>query len=164
MATISFHGDPLHTNGELPAVGRTAPDFLLTNGKLEDVSLAAFAGKKKLLNIVPSLDAPVCAASARIFNQKASALDNAVVLVVSADLPFAQSRFCATEGLKNIVPLSTMRSDFALDYGVKIVDGILAGLTARAVVVIDANDKIAYSQLVSEVTGEPDYQSALAAL
>ncbi len=164
MATISFQGNPLNTSGDLPAIGSGAPDFSLVNSKLTDVSLATYQGKKKILNIVPSLDTPTCAASTRKFNEKAAKLDNAVVLVVSADLPFAQSRFCETEGLKNVHPLSTFRSNFADDYGVRLVDTFLAGLTARAVVIIDENNKIIYTQLVGEIADEPDYDSALAAL
>lgn len=164
MATIAFQGKPLHTSGELPAAGSRAPDFKLVNGKLADVTLATYAGKRKILNIVPSLDTPVCAASARKFNEKANKLENTVVLVISADLPFAQSRFCETEGLSNVIPLSTFRSGFADDYGVRLTDSILAGLTARAVIVVDENDKIAYTQLVNELTHEPDYDSVLAAL
>lgn len=164
MATITFLGKPLHTSGELPAVGSKAPDFSLVSTELVDVKLANYAGKRKVLNIVPSLDTPTCAASTRKFNQKASHLDNTVVLVVSADLPFAQSRFCETEGLKDVIPLSTFRSNFAEEYGVKIADTLLAGLTARAVVIIDENDQVIYTQLVTDVAQEPDYESALAAL
>jgi thiol peroxidase len=164
MATIAFQGKPIHTSGDLPAIGSRAPDFKLVNGKLTDVTLAAYSGRRKILNIVPSLDTPVCAASTRKFNEKASKLENTVVLVVSADLPFAQCRFCETEGLKNVIPLSTFRSGFADDYGVRLTDSILAGLTARAVVVIDENDKVVYTQLVNELTHEPDYDSVLAAL
>jgi thiol peroxidase len=164
MATIAFQGKPLHTSGELPSIGSKAPDFKLVNGKLADVTLATYAGKRKVLNIVPSLDTPVCAASTRKFNEKAGKLDNTVVLVISADLPFAQCRFCETEGLKNVIPLSTFRSGFADDYGVRLTDSILAGLTARAVVVIDEKDRIIYNQLVNELTHEPDYDSVLTVL
>ena len=164
MATITFQGNALHTSGDLPAVGSKAPDFTLVNSELADVTLATYSGKKKVLNIVPSLDTPVCAASTRKFNEKASSLNNTVVLAVSADLPFAQGRFCEAEGLKDVVPLSTFRYSFADDYGVNIIDSALAGLTARAVVVIDENDQVTYVQLVSEVTEEPDYDSALAVL
>ncbi|WP_020159588.1 thiol peroxidase [Methylobacter marinus] len=164
MATIKFQGKPLHTSGELPAVGSKAPDFTLVNGKLQEVNLATYAGKRKILNIVPSLDTPVCAASTRKFNQKASGLDNTVVLVISADLPFAQGRFCEAEGLKNVIPLSTFRSAFTDDYGVHITDTVLAGLAARAIVILDENDNVIYTQLVDEVANEPDYESALAAL
>lgn len=164
MATITFQGKPLHTSGELPAVGSKAPDFTLVNGKLADVTLATYAGKKKVLNIVPSLDTPTCAASTRKFNEKASHLYHTVVLVISADLPFAQCRFCEVEDLKHVIPLSTFRSSFADDYGVKLVDTFLAGLTTRAVVIIDEHDNVVYTQLVSELANEPDYESALAAL
>jgi Peroxiredoxin len=164
MATISFQGKPLNTSGELPAVGSAAPDFLLTNAKLADVSLATYAGKRKVLNIVPSLDTPTCATSTRVFNEKASHLYNTVVLAVSADLPFAQCRFCEVEGLKDVIPVSTFRSDFAEVYGVKLVDTFLAGLTARAVVIIDEHDKVIYTELVHELAHEPNYESALAAL
>lgn len=164
MATIKFQGNPLHTSGELPTVGSKAPDFILVNGKLADVTLATYAGKKKVLNIVPSLDTPTCAMSTRKFNEKASKLDNTVVLVISADLPFAQCRFCETEGLKDVIPLSTFRSSFADDYGVKLTDTFLAGLTARAIVIIGEDDKVLYTQLVDELASEPDYDSALAAL
>jgi thioredoxin-dependent peroxiredoxin len=164
MATITFQGKPLHTCGELPAVGDNAPDFKLVNGRLVDVTLATYAGKKKILSIVPSLDTPTCAASTRKFNEKAARLENAVVLIVSADLPFAQGRFCEAEGIKNVVPVSTFRSNFADDYGVKLIDSILAGLTARAVVIIDENNKVIHSQLVNEIADEPDYESALAVL
>jgi thiol peroxidase len=164
MATISFQGKPLHTSGDLPVVGSKAPDFSLVNSKLVDVNLASFAGKRKVLNIVPSLDTPTCATSTRIFNEKAAHLYNTVVLVVSADLPFAQCRFCEVEGLKHVTALSTFRSDFADIYGVKLVNTFLAGLTARAIVVIDELDTVIYTQLVGELANEPDYESALASL
>lgn len=164
MATIKFQGNPLHTSGELPAVGSKAPDFTLVDGKLADVTLAAYTGKKKVLNIVPSLDTPTCAMSTRKFNEKASKLDNTVVLVVSADLPFAQCRFCETEGLSDVIPLSTFRSSFAIDYGVKLTDTFLAGLTARAIVILGEDNTVLYTQLVNELANEPDYDSALAAL
>lgn len=164
MTEITFQGKPIHVSGILPKVGQKAPDFSLTNSKLNDVSLATFADKKKLLNIVPSLDTPTCAISARKFNEKASRLKDTVVLMVSADLPFAQDRFCGKEGLKDVIPLSTFRSDFANDYGVMITDSILAGLTTRAVVIIDKQDKVAYTQLVKEIANEPDYEAALQSL
>ncbi len=165
MATITFKGQTIHTNGDLPPVGSKAPDFQLVDGELNTVTLADFRGKKKLLNIVPSLDTSVCAESARRFNELASQVPNTVMLVISADLPFAQKRFCAAEGIKNIIPLSMMRSKkFAEDYGVLITDGPLAGLAARAVVVLDENDKVVYTQLVPEIGQEPDYEAALAAL
>jgi thiol peroxidase len=165
MATVTLKGNPIHTIGDLPALGAQAPDFKLVDGDLQNVSLAAWRGKKKVLNIVPSLDTSVCATSTRKFNEKASALPNTVVLVVSSDLPFASKRFCTTEGLKNVVPLSLMRSrDFAKDYGVLITDGPLQGITARAVVVLDANDKVIHRQLVPEIGQEPDYDAALKAV
>ena len=164
MTTISFQKKPLNTVGELPAVGTKAPDFSLVNSKLSDATLATYQGKKKVLNIVPSLDTPTCAASTRKFNEKAAHLYNTVVLVISLDLPFAQCRFCEVEGLKHVIPLSTFRSSFAEDYGVKIVDTVLAGLTARAVIIIDEHDQVIYTELVSELTNEPDYESALHAL
>jgi thioredoxin-dependent peroxiredoxin len=164
MATITFQGNPLHTSGELPGIGSKAPAFSLVNSKLQDVTLATYAGKKKVLNIVPSLDTPTCAASTRKFNQKASGLYNTVVLVISADLPFAQDRFCSTEGLKDVVPLSTFRSNFARDYGVMLIDSILAGLTARAVIIIDEQDTVIYAELVAEIAHEPNYEHALATL
>lgn len=165
MATVTLRGNPIHTNGELPAVGSAAPDFTLVNGDLKDVTLREFKGKKKVLNIVPSLDTGVCAASTRKFNERAGSLENSVVLVISADLPFAQKRFCSAEGLKNVVPLSLMRGrSFAKDYGVLLVDGPMEGICARAVVVLDENDKVRYTQLVKEIAEEPDYDAAQAAL
>jgi thiol peroxidase len=165
MAQITHKGNPIHTSGDLPALGAKAPDFKLTGGDLKDVSLADYQGKKKILNIVPSLDTGVCATSTRKFNEKAGALANTVVLVVSADLPFASKRFCTTEGLQNVVPLSLMRSkEFAQAYGVLIQDGVLAGITARAVVVVDENDRVVHRQLVPEIGQEPDYDAALAAV
>jgi thiol peroxidase len=165
MATVTLHGDACNTNGDLPVVGSSAPDFHLVDGKLGDVHLADYSGKKKILNIVPSLDTPTCATSAKTFNEKVAGRDDVVVLVVSADLPFAQGRFCEAEGLKNVIPLSLMRTrGFAKDYGVLITDGPLAGVTARAIVVIDENDKVVYTQLVGEIGDEPDYDAALAAV
>lgn len=165
MATVTLQGTQMHTNGELPEVGSEAPDFKLTNGDLADVSLADFAGKKRLLNIVPSLDTPTCAESARKFNEKFSDRNDAVCLVISADLPFAQGRFCSTEELENVVPLSMMKSkQFAKDYGVLITDGPLEGLAARAIVIVDEDGKVTYTQLVKEIADEPDYEAALNAL
>ncbi len=164
MATITFQGKPINTIGDLPAVGSNAPDFKLTNRKMLDVDLSAYAGKRKVLNIVPSLDTPTCQASTRKFNEKAAHLHNTAVLVISADLPFAQARFCEIEGIKHVEALSTFRSGFAHDYGVELLDSILAGLTARAVLVIDENDRVIYTELVSEIADEPDYTTALAAL
>jgi thiol peroxidase len=163
MAHVTLQGNPCNTNGELPPVGADAPGFTLTNGDLQDVTLAEFAGKKKLLNIVPSLDTPVCATSTKKFNQHANARDDLVVLIISADLPFAMTRFCSAENTNAVKTLSMMRDKkFARDYGVLLEDGPLAGLTARAVVLIDENGKVVYTQLVPEITEEPDYDSALA--
>jgi thiol peroxidase len=164
MTTLTFQGTPLHTSGELPPIGQTAPDFRLVDNTLSDVTLSTYAGKRKVLNCVPSLDTPVCAASARKFNEKAAGLNNTVVLVISADLPFAQNRFCETEDLKDVIPLSTFRSTFAEDYGIKLVDTFLAGLNARALVILDENNTVIYTQLVGELANEPDYESALAVL
>ncbi len=165
MATVTLKGTPIHTNGDLPAAGAKAPDFKLTNGELKDVTLADFKGKRKVLNIVPSLDTAVCATSTRKFNEKAGKMRNAVVLVVSADLPFASKRFCTTEGLENVIPLSLMRDrSFAKDYGVLLQDGPLQGICARAVVVLDENDKVIHRELVPEIGQEPDYDAALKAL
>jgi thiol peroxidase len=165
MADITLKGNPIHTNGDLPAVGSEAPDFKLVAGDLSDKSLENYAGRKKLLNIVPSLDTGVCAASARKFNESFASRDDAVALVISADLPFAAGRFCSTEGLENVVPLSMMRSkNFAKDYGQLIVDGPLAGLSARAVVVLDTDNKVLYTEQVPEIGQEPDYDAALKAL
>jgi thiol peroxidase len=165
MAQVTLKGNPIHTNGDLPAVGAKAPDFRLTGGDLKDVTLADYRGKKKVLNIVPSLDTSVCATSTRKFNERAGKLADTVVLVVSADLPFASKRFCTTEGLQNVVPLSLMRDkNFATDYGILIQDGPLQGICGRAVVVLDANDKVVYRQLVPEIGQEPDYEAALKAI
>ncbi|MGA9851343.1 MAG: thiol peroxidase [Gammaproteobacteria bacterium] len=165
MAKITLRGNPIHTNGELPKTGSKAPDFKLTTKDLKDVSLADYKGKKKLLNIVPSLDTPVCALSTKKFNDHAKAHKDSVILIVSADLPFAMGRFCGVEHLENVVPLSLMRDKkFAQDYGVLIQDGPMAGITARAVVVLDANDKVIHSELVPEIANEPDYEKALKAL
>ncbi|KOR30450.1 thiol peroxidase [Achromatium sp. WMS2] len=165
MAQITLKGSPCNTNGALPAVGTQVPDFSLVAGDLRDVTLADYAGKKKLLNIVPSLDTPVCATSSRKFNETFANREDAVALVISADLPFAAGRFCSIEGIKNVIPLSMMRDKtFAQDYGVLITDGPLAGLTARAVVVLDANNHVLYTQLVPEIVEEPDYQAAMQAL
>ncbi|MBP6243236.1 MAG: thiol peroxidase [Chromatiaceae bacterium] len=165
MAQTALQGNPVQLSGDLPAVGSSAPDFSLTAGDLSDVSLATYAGKKKLLNIVPSLDTGVCAASTKKFNEMMAGRADAVALVISADLPFASGRFCGAEGITNVINLSMMRSrNFAKDYGVLINDGPLAGITARAVVVLDANNQVVYTQLVPEITQEPDYDAAMAAL
>lgn len=165
MTTVTLRGNPTEVAGKLPQPGDTAPDFSLVASDLSDVTLTTYAGKRKLLNIVPSLDTPTCATSTRKFNEEAGGLANTVVLVISADLPFAANRFCATEGLKNVVHLSTMRGrEFMRNYGVEIVTGPRIGLTARAVVVLDENDKVLHSQLVNEITSEPDYAAVLEVL
>ncbi|MFZ2636693.1 MAG: thiol peroxidase [Rectinemataceae bacterium] len=164
MATITLKGSTIHTSGSLPAVGSSAPGFKLTRDSLADVALSDFAGKVKVLNIVPSLDTGVCAASARAFNKAADSLGDAVVLTISRDLPFAQKRFCEAEGIKAVVTLSELRNrKFGADYGVEIVDGPMAGLLSRAVVVLDRTDKVVYVEQVPEIGHEPDYASALAA-
>lgn len=165
MATITLQGNPIHTSGELPSVGQQAPQVQLVDKDLNDITLDNYKGKKKLLNIVPSLDTPVCATSTQKFNKFAAGRDDAVMLVISADLPFAQNRFCTGENIDKVIPLSTMRSNqFSKDYGVLITDGPLAGITARAVVVLDENDKVVYTELVPEIAQEPDYDKALSAL
>lgn len=165
MATVTLKGTKVNVGGHFPTPGEAAPDFTLTGKDLGDVSLDAFKGKRKVLNIVPSLDTPTCQQSTRVFNEKASAMKNATVLVIAADLPFAMSRFCGAEGLENVITLSTFRSkNFHKDYGVDIVDSPLKGLTARAVVVLDENNKVLHSQLVPEIASEPDYRAALDAL
>ncbi|OJU48041.1 MAG: lipid hydroperoxide peroxidase [Bacteroidales bacterium 45-6] len=166
MATITFKKElSVSVAGELPAKGTAAPGFTLVKGDLSEVSLADLKGKKVLLNIFPSIDTGVCAASVRKFNKEAAGLDNTLVLAVSVDLPFAAGRFCAAEGIDNVAPASAFRSpEFAQAYGVLMADGPLKGLLARSVVVIDADGKVAYTQLVPEVTEEPNYEAALAAL
>ncbi|BCB28616.1 putative thiol peroxidase [Sulfurimicrobium lacus] len=165
MTTVTLEGEPLNVGGHFPQIGETAHSFMLVNKDLADVSLSEFAGKRKVLSIVPSIDTPVCATSTRVFNQRASEMDNTVVLVISADLPFAQSRFCGAEGLNNVIMLSTMRGrDFHKDYGVMITEPPLSGLLARAIVILDEQDKVIYTELVPEITQEPDYDAAIAAL
>jgi thiol peroxidase len=165
MTQVTFLGNPVELSGELPGVGTEAPYFKLPDKELVDRSLSEFTGKKRLLNIVPSLDTPVCATSTRRFNELLAERDDVVVLVVSADLPFAQGRFCTSEGLQHVIPLSLMRGKgFATDYGVLINNGPLAGLTGRAVVLVDENGKVAYTQLVQEIADEPDYAAVMAAL
>ncbi|MGM3175085.1 thiol peroxidase [Dickeya lacustris] len=162
---VHFQGNPVPVAGTFPATGSQAPAFSLVAKDLSDVALSHYAGKRKVLNIFPSIDTGVCAASVRKFNQLASELENTVVLCISADLPFAQARFCGAEGLNNVVVLSTLRgAAFQQDYGVAIADGALKGLTARAVVVLDENDNVLHSELVNEITNEPNYDAALAVL
>jgi thiol peroxidase len=165
MGSVTLGGNPVDVKGNFPQPGQKAPPFSLVGKDLKDVTLAGFTGKRKVLNIVPSLDTPTCATSTRKFNEKAGALANTVVLVISADLPFAMGRFCTAEGLSNVIPLSTMRGrELMRDYGVEIASGPLVGVTARAVVVIDETDKVVYSELVPEIKNEPNYDAALAAL
>ncbi|MES2824399.1 MAG: thiol peroxidase [Pseudomonadota bacterium] len=164
MSTVTLKGTPFNTNGTLPANGSTAPAFNLVKTDLSEVTSASLAGKRVVLNIFPSVDTPTCAQSVRTFNAQASALNNTVVVCASQDLPFALARFCGAEGLSNVVPASAFRSNFASDYGVKMVDGPLAGLTARAVVVLDTNGKVLHTELVSEIASEPNYDAALKVL
>ena len=165
MAQITLEGNPINTNGELPAVGSIAPDFSLTGADLGDVSLADFAGKKKVLSIVPSLDTGVCATSTKVFNEKLGGRDDVVVLIASADLPFAQARFCTDAGTDNVKTLAMMRSrNFAKDYGVLVIDGPLEGITARAVLVLDGDNKVLHAEMVPEIAQEPDYEAAITAL
>lgn len=162
--TVVCRGQEAHTSGPMVKVGQQAPDFQATNAEMKEVSLSSFKGKRVILNIFPSLDTPTCALSVRQFNARASELENTVVLCLSMDLPFAQSRFCSVEGLNNVVPLSVFRShDFLKEYGLQLADGPLKGLMARAVVVIDENGKVCYTQLVSNISNEPDYDAALRA-
>lgn len=165
MAQIKLKGMPINTNGLLPAIGSKAPEFILTAGDLTDHQLAQYKGKKVLLNIYPSIDTGVCATSVRKFNAEAAALDNTVVLGISRDLPFALGRFCGAEGIDKVYTLSEMRNrDFGKAYGLEITDGPMAGLLARAVVVINEQGTVVYTQLVDDIVHEPDYQAALAAL
>jgi len=165
MATITLNGDALQTAGDLPAVGTQAPGFTLVKTDLSEVSLSDLSGKRIILNIFPSLDTDVCAASVRRFNESASSLENSVVLCISADLPFAQGRFCGAEGLDDVVPASTFRSPaFGNDYGVTITSGPLTGLLSRAVVVIDGDGQVVYTEQVPEIVQEPNYEAALKAL
>ncbi|AJO78399.1 thiol peroxidase [Pseudomonas sp. MRSN 12121] len=165
MAQVTLKGNPVQVNGQLPQAGTKAPAFSLVGAGLADITLSSFAGKRKVLNIFPSVDTPTCATSVRKFNAQASGLNNTVVLCISADLPFAQARFCGAEGLDNVQNLSTLRGrEFIENYGVAIADGPLAGLTARAVVVLDENDNVLHSELVKEIAEEPNYEAALAVL
>lgn len=164
MATITLKGTPIHTCGDLPKTGSKAPRVTLAGQDLKEATLDTFPGKKKVLNIFPSIDTPVCAMSVKNFVAKAAAAPNTVVLNISADLPFAQKRFCAAEGIEGAVTLSCFRSTFAKDWGVQITDSGLAGLCSRAVVVLDANNMVVYTEQVPEIAQEPDYEKALAAL
>lgn len=165
MAQVTLKGNPINTIGELPEVGETAPDFLLTKTDLTDVTLKDFEGKSIVMNIFPSVDTPTCSMSVRRFNGEINKYENAVVLCVSLDLPFAHARFCGAEGLDNVISVSDLRNkDFGDQYGVKMTDGPLAGLLARAVVIIDERGKVIYTQLVPEIADEPDYEAALSVL
>lgn len=165
MATITFKGGPVQTVGNLPTIGSVAPDFKLTAGDLSDKSLTDYKGKKVVLNIFPSVDTGTCAASVRAFNKAAADLENTVVLCISKDLPFAQGRFCAAEGLNNVVTLSEYKdSNFSDSYQLKFVDGPLAGLLSRVVIVLDENGKVVYEEQVAETVEEPNYEAALASI
>ena len=165
MSQVTMMGNLIEVSGQFPKQGEQINTLTFTNKDLSDVTLADFAGKRKVLNIFPSIDTGVCATSVRTFNQRAAALNNAVVLCISADLPFAQARFCGAEGIENVVNLSTFRHKEAHDaLGVNITTGPIAGLTARAVIVLDENNHVLYSELVSEIKNEPNYDAALAAL
>ncbi len=164
--SVTLKGNPISIGGNFPAKGQNAANFELANAKRETVTLDAYSGKRKILNIFPSIDTPTCATSVREFNKKAAGLNNTVVICISADLPFAQTRFCGAEGIENVVTLSTFRNTakFGNDFGVAILDGSLAGLTARAVIVLDEHNKVLHSELVSEIANEPNYDAALASL
>ncbi|MBN1518149.1 thiol peroxidase [Candidatus Sumerlaeota bacterium] len=164
MARITFKGKPVHTAGELPEIGSTAPDFKLVRDDLTETTLTSYKGMKKALNICVSVDTGVCAMTVKRFNQLAAALDGVVVLNISKDLPFAQKRFCGSEGIENVLMLSDFRGNFGVMYGVTLTDGPLHGLLSRAVVVLDENNTVLYSEQVSELSTEPDYEAALAAL
>jgi thiol peroxidase len=164
MADITLGGNPIHTNGDLPAVGDDAPDFELVKADLSSVTKADLQGQHVILNIFPSIDTGVCATSVRTFNERAASLADTTVLCVSADLPFAAGRFCGAEGIDNVATGSTFRGDFLSDYGVKMTDGKLAGVGARAVVVLDDGGKVTYTELVPEIAQEPDYDAAIDAI
>lgn len=164
MATITLKGNAIHTSGSLPTVGSPSPDFALVKVDLSTATLASYAGKKKILNVFPSIDTPVCAASVRAFNAKAAALQGTVVLNIAADLPFALKRFCGAEGIQAAEALSSFRSTFAEDFGLKIVDGPLAGLSSRAVLILDESNTVIYAEQVPEIAQEPNYEAALAVL
>jgi thiol peroxidase len=162
MAKVTLKGNEVNTNSDIVEVGSSAPNFVLVDSDLNDVNLDNFSGKNKILSIVPSLDTPVCQKSTIIFNEKVNDLDDTVMLIVSSDLPFAMKRFCTSESLENVIPVSMMRSrNFAKDYGVLLIDGPLSGITTRAIVTISKDNKILHSQLVSEIADEPNYQAAL---
>ena len=162
MAKVTLKGNEVNTNSNIVEVGSSAPNFVLVDSELNDVNLENFSGKNKVLSIVPSLDTPVCQKSTKIFNEKVNDLDDTVMLIISSDLPFAMKRFCTSESLENVIPVSMMRSrNFAKDYGVLLIDGPLSGITTRAIVTISKDNKILHSELVSEIADEPNYQAAL---
>lgn len=164
MAKITLKGNPVNTIGELPKAGAIAPNFTLVKTDLTEVRLENYAGKRKVLNIFPSVDTATCATSVRRFNEKAAALTNTVVLNISADLPFAMKRFCGVEGITNAEALSAFRSSFAKDYNLQLIDSPLKGLCSRAVVVLDENNQVLHSEQVAEIANEPDYEKAIASL
>ena len=164
MAEVTIRGNPVHTSGELPSVGSSAPSFTLTGADFGNVESGGFEGKNVVINIFPSIDTPTCATSVRTFNERAAGLDDTVVLCVSADLPFAQNRFCGAEGIENVTTASTFRSGFGADYGVTLVDGPLAGVLARAVVVVGPDGSVKHTELVGEIGQEPDYDAALGSI
>ena len=164
MAEITLGGNPVHTSGDLPAVGAAAPSYSLVGADLSEFDAGEFAGKNVILNIFPSIDTPTCATSVRQFNERAAGMDETVVVCVSADLPFAMGRFCGAEGIENVKVGSTFRSDFGSTYGVDLTDGKLQGVLARAVVVIGPDGTVKHTELVPEIAQEPDYDAALAAL
>lgn len=165
MATITLKGNPVHTAGNLPEKGQNAPDFRLVKSDMSELQLSELKGKRIILNIFPSLDTDVCAASVRKFNEKAAGLDNTVVLAISKDLPFAMGRFCSAEGIERVITLSAFRNpSFGKEYGVEITDGPFSGLLARSVLVLDEDGKVIHSQLVPEIAREPDYEAALSVL
>lgn len=164
MAEVTLGGNPVHTSGDLPEVGSSAPAFTLTGSDLGDVAASDYEGKNLVLNIFPSVDTPTCATSVRTFNERAAGLDNTEVLCVSADLPFAQGRFCGAEGIENVKTASTFRSSFGADYGINLTDGPLAGVLSRAVVVVGPDGNVKHTELVGEIAQEPDYDAALGSL
>jgi len=164
-SSVTLKGNPVDVAGNLPQIDSAAPNFTLVDDALQDVTLEAYTGKRKVLNLFPSVDTPTCANSVRAFNKLASSMDNTVVINISADLPFAQKRFCAAEGIENVSCLSTMRGrDFLMNYGVLLFSSKLAGLAARAVIILDEKDVVKYIELVPEITSEPNYDAAIAAL
>jgi thiol peroxidase len=164
MAEVTLGGNPVHTSGDLPEVGSAVPSFTLTGSDLGDVSASTYEGKNLVLNIFPSVDTPTCATSVRTFNERAAGLENTAVVCVSADLPFALGRFCGAEGIENVSATSSFRSSFGDDFGVNLTDGPLAGVLARAIVVVGSDGTVKHTEMVSEIANEPDYDAALGAL